>query len=104
MTTRHDPTGKRALFESPVEASPERLRAGAREGRDAFFSSGGREAGTVVVECSSCDARSRVGLGDIAVRLASLSLYLPLLRPSHPHRITCPSCERATWCRIGWRD
>lgn len=108
MNTTHrrlDPTGKRALFDAPVQAAPDTIRSGSRrEGRDALFSTGPAEVGTVLVECSACKTRTRVGLGDIAVRLASFSIYLPLLRSQHPHRIKCPSCHDLTWCRIGWRD
>lgn len=100
-----DPTGKRALFETPVVAAPDTLRSGAdRVGRAALFSSGPRQPGTVVVECSRCETRTRVGLGNLAVRLASFSLYLPLLKGSHPHRMKCPGCHELTWCRIGWGE
>lgn len=105
MSRSHlDPSGKRALFEAPVTAAKDTLRSGtAREGRDALFSTGPPQVGTVLVECSSCTTRSRIGLGDIAVRLAAFSVYLPLLHPRHPHRIKCPSCHEVSWCRIGWR-
>lgn len=100
-----DPTGKRALFETPVTAADEVLRRGeAPRGRDALFSTGRPQAGTVLVECSRCSTRTRVGLADIAVRLASFSVYLPLLRPKHPHRIRCPHCDKASWCRVGWGE
>lgn len=97
-----DPTGKRALFESPVVAAPDTLRGGDRDGRTALFSTGPRIAGTVMVECSRCESRTRVGLGSLAVRLASFSLYLPLVKRSHPHRIKCPGCHETSWCRIRW--
>lgn len=100
-----DPSGTRALFDAPVQAAPESIRSGAaREGRAALFSTGPAEVGTVLVDCSGCHARTRIGLGDVAVRLASFSLFLPLLRGDHPHRIKCPSCHRMSWCRIGWRE
>lgn len=108
MTTARrglDPTGKSALFGSPVQAAPDAIRSGnRREGRDALFSTGPAEVGTVLVECSACHGRTRIGLGDIAVRLASFSVYMPLLHPQHPHRIKCPGCHDLTWCKIGWRD
>ncbi len=100
-----DPTGKRALFEAPVAAADDAIRSGTdRSGRDALFSTGPAEPGTVLVECSACHARSRLGLGAVAVRIAAFSLYLPLLHPRHPHRIACPACEQVAWCRIGWRE
>ncbi len=100
-----DPTGKRALFESPVMAAPDTLRPGDdRVGRAALFSTGAHVPGTVVVECSRCDSRTRIGMGDLLVRLASLSVYLPLLRRNHPHRMRCPGCHHTAWCRIGWGE
>ncbi len=102
---RLDPTGKRALFEAPVSAAEDTLRPNrSLRGRDALFSTGPPTPGTVVVECSSCEARSRITLADAAVRIVSFSLYLPLLKPRHPHRIACPECHETTWCRIRWRD
>src|SRR5205823_10698327 len=68
--TRFDPDGKRALFETPVTAPPEQLQPGRpREGRDAVFSVGPPEPGTVVVDCSSCHGRARVPITDLGVRL-----------------------------------
>lgn len=100
-----DPTGKRALFETPVVAAPDTLRPGGdRIGRAALFSTGEHVPGTVVVECSGCDSRTRISLGDLLVRLASFSMYLPLLRREHPHRMRCPGCDRTAWCRIGWGE
>lgn len=100
-----DPTGKRALFETPVSAADDALRGGeAPHGRDALFSTGRPRPGTVLVECSRCATRTRVGLADISVRLASFSVYLPLLHPKHPHRIRCPHCDQTSWCRIGWGE
>ncbi|WP_436793953.1 hypothetical protein [Actinospongicola halichondriae] len=100
-----DPKGKRALFETPVTAADDVLRAGEQaDGRAALFSTGRPRPGTALVECSSCATRTRVTLGDIAVRLASFSVYLPLLHPRHPHRIRCPHCAKTSWCRIGWGE
>jgi hypothetical protein len=99
-----DPTGKRALFEAPVQAPPEtRLGGPAREGRDALFSSDRRTPATVVVECEHCAARTRVGLADLGVRLLTGSAWLPF-RGERPHWMRCPSCRRRAWCRIGWNE
>lgn len=100
-----DPTGKRALFETPVTAADDALRPGeASVGRAALFSTGTPTPGTALVECSRCATRTRITLADVAVRLASLSVYLPLLHPTHPHRIRCPHCAKWSWCRIGWGE
>lgn len=98
-----DPNGKRALFEAPVQAAEDHLRAGPqREGRDALFSAGPARPGTALVECSACKVRTRVGLADLGVRLMTISAWLPGRR--HNHWMRCPSCGRRTWCRIGWND
>src|SRR5439155_18078972 len=61
--SRLDPTGKRALFDAPVAAAPDRIGSGVRsDGRAALFSSAPRRAGTVLVTCSHCEARSRVSM------------------------------------------
>lgn len=101
---RQDPTGKRALFEAPVQAPPDAIKGGpGKDGRDALFSSDRRRPGTVVVECDSCTARSRVGLGELGLRLVTGSAWLPL-RGDKPHWMRCPACGVRTWCRIGWLE
>ena len=102
--TRHmDPAGKAALFSSPPVAARDQLGTGnQKEGRAAFFSTGPRQTGTVVVECAACGSRSRVSLVDLGVRLVSISLWIPARR--HGHWMRCPACDTHTWCRIGWNE
>ena len=98
-----DPQGRRALFETPVSAARDTIRAGTpRDGRDALFSTGPRQAGTVVVTCSSCEARTRINLTDLGLRFLSGSAWIPGRRDGHWMR--CPSCNHRTWCSIGWQD
>ncbi|MCU1455438.1 MAG: hypothetical protein JWN46_3584 [Acidimicrobiales bacterium] len=98
-----DPLGKRALFESPVGAARDTIRSGSpSEGKDALYSTGPRRNGTVVVSCAGCDARSRINLTDLGMRLATVSVWLPIRK--HSHWMRCPSCGRRTWCQIGWQD
>lgn len=98
-----DPQGKRALFETPVAAAPDLLRPGVeREGRESLFSTGPRQLGTVLVDCSSCRVRTRASLADIGLRLLSASAWFP--GRAHSHWIRCPACERRTWCSVGWND
>jgi hypothetical protein len=99
-----DPKGKRALFEAPVDVDRNQLLAPGRspEGRAALFSAGPPRAGTVLVDCGSCRARTRVGLVDIGVRLVSLSVWMPARRRGH--WMQCPACGHRTWCRIGWTE
>jgi hypothetical protein len=98
-----DPQGRRALFETPVSAAADTVRSGApRDGRAALFSSGPRQRGTVVVTCSACQARSRINLTDLGLRFLTGTVWLPGKREGHWMR--CPSCERRTWCAVGWQD
>ena len=98
-----DPTGKRALFEAPVAAAPDRISIGVRnEGRTALFSTGPRRPGTVVIECDGCKSRTRASLADLGLRLAGGSAWFPVRR--HSHWMRCPSCGQRRWCRIGWTE
>jgi hypothetical protein len=98
-----DPQGKRALFETPPSAAPDRMRAGPKSsGRTALFSTADRRTGTVIVECSDCGVRSRVGLPDLGVRFVTLSAFVPGRK--HPHWLKCPACGHRRWCRIGWNE
>ncbi len=98
-----DPLGKRALFEAPVEAPADHLRAGpSRAGKDALFSTGPRQTGTALVDCAGCGARSRVGLPNVGLRLLTFSAWVPGRK--HAHWMRCPACGHHTWCRIGWNS
>lgn len=96
-----DPQGKRALFEAPVAAAPDTLRAGhTRDGREALFSTGPRQFGTALVDCSSCKVRTRTSLPDIGLRLLTVSAWVP--GRSYSHWMRCPSCGHRTWCSVDW--
>lgn len=98
-----DPHGRRALFETPVDAARDVIRSGSpRDGKDALFSTGPRQTGTVVVRCSSCQAASRINLTDLGLRFLTGTLWIPGRRDGHWMR--CPSCQKRTWCSIGWQD
>jgi hypothetical protein len=98
-----DPQGKRALFEAPVAAAPDTLTPGnQKEGKDALYSSGPRQVGTVLLDCASCQARSRTSLVDLGLRFLSISVWLPGRR--HSHWMRCPACHQHTWCRVGWTE
>ncbi len=84
-----DPQGKHALFTTGVTAAPDQLGPGnQKEGREALFSTGPRQTGTVVVECADCLTRTRVTLLDVGVRLVSISVWLPGRK--QPHWMRCP--------------
>jgi hypothetical protein len=97
-----DPLGKRALFSV---AEPARAATGAPGGtmtKEALFSASedGRRLGTLVVECSSCGARSRLTWAEFAWRHLPVWLWLPWMRYSR--YMSCPACERRTWLSVAW--
>jgi hypothetical protein len=60
------------------------------------------EAGSLVVECSACAERTRIGLVDFVIYQLPVGLWLP--RGRYDHRMTCPSCRRRTWLSVTfWR-
>jgi hypothetical protein len=98
-----DPSGKHALFSAPPTAARDQLLPGnQKEGRDALFSTGPRQPGTVVIACSSCLVRTRASLVDLGIRLISISAWIP--GRTHSHWMRCPACHQHTWCRIGWNE
>ncbi len=106
MSTRRDPKGKRALFETPP-TRPENpleddvlVETPKREGRDALYSTGPHVSGTVVVDCSYCGVRTRTSLVDALIRVLLVSLWIPGKRFSR--WLQCPSCQRRSWTRIEW--
>lgn len=97
-----DPLGKRALFSA---AEPPRSGNGAPARamkKEALFSAseGERRLGTVVVECSTCGARTRLNWGEFAWRHLPLWLWVPWMRYSR--FISCPACDRRTWLAVNW--
>ena len=92
------PAGKEALFSAP---RPSAQPASKGEGRQALFSAPPRRRGSVVVECSGCDARTPLPLVEMGKRLLP-SLWIP--GKSFSRLLRCPSCGRTTWCRVHWRD
>lgn len=108
MTTREDPHGKRALFETPpteledpldddVLVEPDPL-----DGVRSVFSIGDHQPGTAVIDCSHCGARTRSSLIDVAVRILVVSLWVP---GKHYSRwLQCPNCQRRSWVRVGWME
>ena len=97
-----DPLGKRALFSA---AEPPRAANGAPTGtmtKEALFSASedARRVGTVVVECSTCGARTRLGWAEFAWRHLPLWLWVPWLR--HSRFMSCPACDKRTWLAVNW--
>lgn len=102
MTPKTDPLGRRALFsESPTAngTTADTGRSGGA-GREALFTAGTRRWGTVVLDCSACGARTRVGWLDFWGRHLPFWLWFPWQR--HSHWIPCPACDRRTWLGVSW--
>ena len=62
----------------------------------------GETIGTLVVECGSCRARSRLGYLDLARRSLPFALWTPWRR--HSRLARCPACEQRTWLAARWFD
>jgi hypothetical protein len=99
-----DPMGKRALFssvEAPSTANGAPKATGTMRKQALFTASEGeRRLGTVVVECSTCGARTRLGWGEFAWRHLPLWLWVPWMKYSR--FIACPACDRRTWLAVNW--
>jgi hypothetical protein len=89
-----DPSGKAALFshgaspivgDTPAPEPPEP-----------------RRAATLVVECSACDARSRVNYFDFLLLNLPVGVWLPLPGLQFNRRMTCPACGQWTWLQAHW--
>jgi len=91
-----DPAGKAALFSHgavpmPVYEEPERAPE-----------PDGRRAGTLVLECSACDARTRVNYLDFLMLNLPIGVWLPLPGLGFNRRMTCPACGQWTWLQAHW--
>jgi hypothetical protein len=71
-------------------------------GKAALFSDA-RRPGTVVIECGTCGASTRVSYVDFAIDSLPFSIWLPPI-PSIPYnrRMTCPACGEWTWIKAHW--
>ena len=104
LAGRAEAAGKRALFSGPETTRPANgaATATATMKKDSLFSAseGGRRYGTVVVECSSCGARTRLSWAEFTWRHLPLWLWVPFVRYSR--FISCPACDRRTWLSVHW--
>ncbi len=99
MSERGERNGRDALF-GPV-APPMDFRPPAAKGRQALFSAAPRRKGTVVVECSQCDARTPLPLPQLGVQMLP-SVWMPW-RP-FSRLMRCPACSQLAWCKVHWRS
>jgi hypothetical protein len=72
----------------------------ASDGRRALFSAASRRPGTLVVECGTRRARSRLGYLDLARRSLPIAIWMP--RRTHSRLARCPACEQRTWLAARW--
>ena len=91
--------GREALF-GPVSPPYEGIPTAAG-GRRALFSAPPRQRGTVVIECSDCEARSPVPLIELGPRLLPW-VWIP--GRSFSRFLRCPGCGNFTWCKVHWRS
>jgi hypothetical protein len=99
--------GKRALFsvaDPPRDGAPGATRTirPTAMSKESLFSASedARRFGTVVVGCSACGARSRLGWAEFAWRHLPFWLWLPWMRYSR--FMSCPACDRRTWLSVSW--
>ena len=103
-TRRHrDPSGKAALFSHgapPVTPGADDVLAG--DDIEIIEETDARRAGTLVVECSACDARTRIGYVDFVLLNLPVGVWLPLPGLHFNRRMTCPACSQWTWLQAKW--
>lgn len=94
-----DPRGKRALFDpSPGDAAERVIRPtvpAGQAGKESLFEAAERRPLTVVMHCSECGAKTRVGLVEFALRHIPFWLWIP--GKTYSRLLRCAACERLTW-------
>jgi hypothetical protein len=93
---QRDPSGKAALFSHG--ATPLVLDDEPQSSHEVQP----RRAGTLVVECSACDARTRVNYLDFLLMNLPIGVWLPLPGLHFNRRMTCPACGQWTWLQAHW--
>lgn len=68
------------------------------QGKTALFSDASRADGPFIVECSRCQAVTRVGIGRLARLAFPVNFTLPL--KYHHTWMRCPACANRAWLRI----
>ncbi|HXW38519.1 MAG TPA: hypothetical protein VEJ44_02400 [Acidimicrobiales bacterium] len=85
-----DPGGKRSLYSSGWQAS-----SGDERRRSPDEAVG---IGLFAVSCSSCGAKTAVGLLELVALHSPVGAFVPLRRFDHWMR--CPACCRRTWAGV----
>jgi hypothetical protein len=65
-----------------------------------LFSSAVRRPGTLVVECSRCRGRTRVGYVEFARQHLPFWVWTPWRR--YTRYAVCPMCARRSWIAARW--
>jgi hypothetical protein len=73
---------------------------GAPDGKAALFSAASRKPGTLVVECSRCNGRTRVSYLEFGRRHLPYWVWTPWRR--HSRYVTCPACGERSWVSARW--
>ncbi|HLF69749.1 MAG TPA: hypothetical protein VI541_02200 [Actinomycetota bacterium] len=71
------------------------------QGKAALFSGAPLSAGRWVVECSDCEAITRLDTLGLLRGVLPLSVTIPLRR--HTTWMRCPACGRQRWVKISLR-
>lgn len=108
--SRRDPSGKRAIFSTPSEELAEdppsardpAPRSDLPEQPDQQVPHDAARPGTLVVECSTCEERTRVTYFDFALLNLPLGFFVPVPGRRYKHHMTCPACHRWTWLEAHW--
>jgi hypothetical protein len=100
-----DPLGKSALFSGETGRVLGGTETGTKgRGATHLFSQAEARPGTLVVDCSGCDRRTRVTFAEFAVLHLPLWLWAPIPGRSHRHWLRCPACRRFTWLQARWLE
>ena len=99
-----DPQGKRALFDpSQGDAAEGLIRPtvpSGQSGKKSLFEAAERRPLTVVMHCSECGGKSRVGVVEFAKRHFPFWLWIPGKR--HSRLLRCANCETLTWQSVSF--
>ena len=112
-----DPLGKAALFSSAatIDAAADADEDAGATPQPAFsqpvgrgaaqlFSAPEARAGTLVLDCASCNRRTRVTYLEFAALHLPVWLWVPLPGRGHRHFLRCPSCNRRAWLQAHWLE
>ncbi|MCA1839267.1 MAG: hypothetical protein ABR507_03590 [Actinomycetota bacterium] len=81
-----------------LEAKPKGPREVDAQGKAALFSKESRHDGSLLIECSTCGAHTRVTPAKLLVLALPVNLTIPF--KYHHTWLKCPACLTRTWVRI----